>query len=200
MLGRALAVTGEEISGTGVLPTAPGRQPARQREMVERDHRRQAILVARGEHPPVVLELRAREEALLGLDARPLDGEAVRVEAERGEELDVVGVAVVVVARVSRRLGEQRRLDVLEQPVVVVDVVAFDLVGRRRRAPQESLREAFRHRPLRVAAGGRPGQRRRAGGHEKLSPIHLRSFLAFGARSGAFPLPLRLRFIRRRDV
>ena len=44
-----------------------------------------------------------------------------------------------VVAGVAGRLAEQRPRRVLEQPEVAVGVVAFDLVRRRRGAPDESL-------------------------------------------------------------
>ena len=91
------------------------------------------------EHAPVVVELRVREEALLRLDARPLDREAVGVEAEARHERDVVLVAVVVIAGVAGRLGEHRRLHVLEHPEVAVDVVALDLVRGRRDAPEKPL-------------------------------------------------------------
>ena len=171
--GRALAVAGEQVACRRVLPPARRRQPARQREVVEGDHRCQMALVARRQHPPVVVELRAGKETLLRLDARPLDREAVRVEAEPREELDVVGVAVVMIAGVARRLGEQRRLDVLEKPVVVVDVVSFDLVRRGRRAPQEPLGEDLCPGTGRPPARGGPDERRGARAHEEAPTIHL---------------------------
>ena len=54
---------------------------------------------------------------------------------------DVLGVPVVVVAGVTRGLGEQRVLGPLERPDVGVDVAALDLVTRGRRAPEEAVRE-----------------------------------------------------------
>ena len=133
--------------------------------MPERDHGQKAVLATRRRHPPVMVELGLREEARLGLDARPLDGEAVGVEAEAGDEPDVLEVAVVVVARVSGRLGEHRRLRLLEHPQVAVEVVALDLVRGRRDAPQEPFRIALRRENRRRRAArredGRAGTGRR---------------------------------------
>ena len=82
VLRGALAVAHEAIRRGRVLPAADGGEPARRREVLERDQRRQAVLVAAGEHAAVVIERGDRERALLRLDARPLDREAVGVEAE----------------------------------------------------------------------------------------------------------------------
>jgi hypothetical protein len=129
------------------------------------------VVAARGRHPTVVVELGRREVALLRLDARPLDGEPVGVEPEAGNELDVVEVSVVVVARVARGLGEHGRLQVLEHPLVAVEVVALDLVRGRGHAPEEPLRVAIRREALRrgpawpdddaeTRSGDEPGSRR----------------------------------------
>ena len=56
------------------------------------------MLATGGEHAPVVVERGVRELAVLGLDARPLDREPVRAEAEIGEQRDVLRVAPEVVA------------------------------------------------------------------------------------------------------
>ena len=90
--------------------------------------RRDLVLVTACEHAAVMVECGARELAGLGLDARPFDREAVGVEAEPREHRDVVGVAMVLVAGVARRLDERRAGRVLEHPEVAVDVVALDLV------------------------------------------------------------------------
>lgn len=72
---------------------------------------------------------------MLGLDARPLDGEPIRVQTEAGEEPDVIGIAVIVIAGVAGWLDKQSGSDVLEDPQVAVYVVAFYLVCGRRRTP-----------------------------------------------------------------
>ena len=61
-------------------------------------------LVAGRAHAAVVIERGARELAFLGLDAAPLEREAVGAEAEIGAEADIFGVAVPVVAGVAARL------------------------------------------------------------------------------------------------
>ncbi len=99
--------------------------------------RRDLVIVTACEHAAVMVECGERELAGLGLDASPFDREAVTVEAEPREHRDVVGVAMVLVARVARRLDERRAGRVLEHPVVAVEVVALDLVGGRRGAPKK---------------------------------------------------------------
>src|SRR5438105_15810559 len=52
--------------------------------------------------------------------------------------------AVIVIAGVERWLDEQGGLDVLENPEVAVNVVAFDLVGRGGGSPQKSVVKGIR--------------------------------------------------------
>src|SRR4029450_6856691 len=79
----------------------------------------------------------AGELAVLGLDPAPLQREAVRGEAQLGEEADVVREAVVVVAGVAAGLSTRRARRVLPCPPVVVPVVALPL-GRRGGAPEKA--------------------------------------------------------------
>src|SRR4029077_1161813 len=67
--GGARAEAGEALRGLGRGPAAARGHPARRREMVEGDDRREAVLTAGGAYPPVVLERRPRPLALLRLDA-----------------------------------------------------------------------------------------------------------------------------------
>ena len=69
-------------------------------------------------------------------------------QAGVGEQLDVFGVAVVAVAGVAGQLHAGHQL--LACPPVAVDVVAFDLVPGRSRAPQEVLGESGHLRSFRV--------------------------------------------------
>ena len=108
---------------------------------MEGDDWRQAVLVAGCEHPPVVVELSVGELALGRLDPGPLDPEPERVEAQARNQLDVFAVAVVEVARVSRRLTAGTSIGVLPAPPVAVDVPALDLVSRLRGAEEEPGRE-----------------------------------------------------------
>ena len=137
MRSRALAVSGEQLGGLFLFPSAVARDPSRRGEMMKGYDRRDLVLVAACEHAAVMVERGARELAALGLDAGPFDREAIGVEAEPREHRDVVGVAMILVARVARRLDERRPGRVLEHPVVAIDVVALDLMGGSRGAPKK---------------------------------------------------------------
>ena len=139
---RPLAEAREALGRPRLLPSSIRGDPARGGEVVERQQRHEPVLVARVEHAPVVIERRPRELALLGLDPRPLDREAVGAEPERRDRRDVLGVAVVVVAGIARPLAVVRPGHVLEQPAVVVDVASLDLVGRGGGTPEEAVGEA----------------------------------------------------------
>jgi hypothetical protein len=116
-------------------------QPPGDREVVKGDDRHHAVLVAGVEHAPVVGQRGARELALGRLDARPLEAEPERVEAEAGQHGDVVSVAVIEVACVARRLAAGRGLDVLPPPPVGVRVAPLSLVGGDGGAEQEAFGE-----------------------------------------------------------
>lgn len=78
-----------------------------------------------------------RQQGRVGLEV------AVGIQSEAGEHLYVVGVAVVVVAGVARRLGEDRRLDAFKHPNIAVDAVAFDLMRCRGGPPEKSFWDTF---------------------------------------------------------
>ena len=84
-----------------------------------------------------MIEDRCGELALLRLDPGPLHREAIRIQTQPRQGGDVLRIAVIVVAGVTRRLGEDRVRKMLEQPAVAIDVVALHLVGRRRSAPKK---------------------------------------------------------------
>ncbi len=86
---HGLAVAGEAGRRAGVQPPPAGREPAGEGEVVQRHHRRQAGLAHRVGHPPVVVELALRDDALLGLDPRPLDRVPVGVQPKAGQHRDV---------------------------------------------------------------------------------------------------------------
>ena len=119
------ACLGEPLGGGEVLQGDDGGDPAVQ---------------ARVDDATVVGELRPGEPSADRLDARPLEAESVGREAGVGQQLDVLGVAVVAVAGVAGQLHARHQL--LACPPVAVDVVAFDLVPGRSRAPQEVLGES----------------------------------------------------------
>src|SRR5580693_7213551 len=137
MVSRALAVSREQPRSFFVFPSAVAGDPSRRSEMMKGYDGRDLMLVTAREHAAVMVECGARELARLRLDAGPFDGKAVGVEAEPREHRDVVGVAMVLIAGVARRLDERRPRRVLENPVVAIEVVALDLVGGGRCAPQK---------------------------------------------------------------
>ena len=83
--------------------------------------------------------------SLFRLDACPLDGEAIAVEAQLGQEGDVLRVAVIVVTRISRWLRENRPRQVLQQPEVAINVVPFHLVSSGGSSPQKAFWEFYLH-------------------------------------------------------
>ena len=105
MLDRALAVAREPVDDLRRFPTAERRDPARVREVVERDDRLHALLVAFGEDAPVVVEGGDGELAVLGFDAGPLDRESVGAEAVIAHQGDVVGIEVEAVRAVAGGLA-----------------------------------------------------------------------------------------------
>src|ERR1700730_9746901 len=113
-------------------------QPQRQREVVEGEDGEDAVLVARREHPAVMLERRARELPFGGLDARPLDAESEGVEPEVALQRDVLSIAVVEVAGVAGRLPARGAGLVLPPPPVAVGVAALDLGAGDRGAEDEA--------------------------------------------------------------
>src|SRR5438094_1336535 len=116
-------------------------QPARQREVVERHDRRQPMLAAAEQYPTVVIQRGPREFALFGLDPRPLDAQAQRVEAEPRHQGDVVAMAVVEIAGVTGGLDAGCASRVFPRPPVAVDIAPLDLVSRLRGAEQKALGE-----------------------------------------------------------
>ena len=86
MADGALAVAQEVVDVGAFLPSSVGGEPARRGEVVEGDARSDAVLVATGQHAPVVIERRDREVTPFRLDAGPLDREAVGLEAELAQQ------------------------------------------------------------------------------------------------------------------
>ena len=159
---RALAEAREPIGGLGVRPTAARRRPARRREVMEGDDRRDAARAARAAHAEVMIERRGRELAVLGLDPAPLEREAVRPVAVTRREREVLVEPLVMEAGVAAHgaVGDHARL-MLESPPVVVRVAAFDLVGRGGGAPEEAGREAA------IARARAVGHRRKVAGRRE---------------------------------
>src|SRR5207253_7201604 len=73
MFGDALAIAGKEPRRLGLFPATVRRDPQRRSEMMKGDDRRDPVLMARREHPPIMIEVGERKLAFVGLDPRPLD-------------------------------------------------------------------------------------------------------------------------------
>src|SRR5438874_2572677 len=82
-----------------VCPSTLAREPQRACEVMQRDHRLDPLLSQLTEYVAVVPDLPRIELALRGFDARPLDRQAVCVLVQLAQELEVLAVAVIVVAR-----------------------------------------------------------------------------------------------------
>jgi hypothetical protein len=108
---------------------------------------------------------------VLGLDARPLDAEAERVQAERSDRRHVVRLAVVEVARVGARLPEHRVRQVLEHPNVARDVrqlcAGFELTPDDARRPHRPARRLGYYRPRSAPAGHSRREQRGIGGDRR---------------------------------
>src|SRR6266446_6118954 len=116
----AFAIAREQSRGLARFPSAARGQPSRRGEMMQRHDRFQPVLLARGEHPPVVFELRERKLTLFGFDTRPFDREAVSVEAKFCEQRHIIRVAMVMIAGVARGFGVDSTIEMLEQPRIAV--------------------------------------------------------------------------------
>src|ERR1700757_4026893 len=104
--------------------------------MMQRHDRLEPVLLARREHPAVVFKLRERKLALFGFDTRPFDRKAVGIEAESREQRHVIAVTMIMIASVAGGFGIDSAVEMLEQPRIAVCIATFDLMCRRRRAPQ----------------------------------------------------------------
>ena len=149
-LEHEFRVRGEIVGALPALPaTVAVLERLRQIPVVERDHRRDAVLQAFIDD--VIVKLDAffiRLAAALGQHARPRDGKAVRLQPHLAHERDVFLVAVVVVdgdvaVRPLERLAGDPDEFVPDAPALAVLVVgALDLVRSRRRAPEETVLHA----------------------------------------------------------
>ncbi len=145
--GRPLHEAGKALGGVGCLPSPAGGEPQRGREVVEGDDGQDPVAVTGGTHSAVVLQRGDGELPFGGLNAAPLQREAVGAEAHVGHELEVLAPAVKGVTRVTARLNGARRRVVFPRPPVVVHVSALNLVRRRGDAPGEARWE-LEHRLL----------------------------------------------------
>ena len=146
------------------LPAAECREPPGIREVVERHHGRDGARATGEEHLAVVVDRRFVVATLLGLDAAPLEGEAVGAEAHGAKEVQVLLVALPVTACRSGAVAvPDLPGELLPIPPVVPVVAALHLVSGRGRSPEKAARASWiRHAPPGSRSGVRdkePGPR-----------------------------------------
>lgn len=121
------------------LPAALGNQPFGAGEMQQRHNGFHTVRLAAGNDLAVMLDLGRVKLALLRLDARPLDGEAVGVQARIGQQFNVLLILIIMVAGNAARLGKAGVGQLLLRPVVGMDIVTLDLMGGSSRADKETF-------------------------------------------------------------
>ena len=139
-------VLGEPVRDVAIEPAAARVERLGEIPVVERDHWRDVLGEERVDR--ACRRRRARGVDLaraLWEDSSPVDAEAVRREPELGHQVDIGGVAVVVIGGdVARVVVDDVARDVAEvlpdaRPRAVRERRPFDLIRRRGGAPQESL-------------------------------------------------------------
>src|SRR5262249_5087637 len=142
--GGERGVLGEPFGRSADGPAAVVLQFLRQVPVVERDRGRDAVRGELVEQRPVVVQAALVDGTpAAGLDPRPGDGEAVGGQAQGGEQLDVLAVAVVRIA------GD------------VAGVAASDLAwGVAEGIPHRGAPAVLGYRSLDLVRGGRcaPGE------------------------------------------
>ena len=126
------------------FPAALADDPDRAGEVEQGHDGFNAVFPAAADHLPIVLNLLIVEYAVLGLDSRPLNGEAIGIQTGFPHQPDIFGIAVVVVAGNAAffLIGGMGHL--LLGPAVGVGVVALHLMGSGGGADEKAFRE-FAH-------------------------------------------------------
>ena len=149
-LGHRRGVERERLGRVTGAPSAPFLQRLRQVPVVKRHERPDAGLEERVDEPLVEIEPGVVDRAAaVGQNARPRDRETVRTDPERAHQGDVFAPAVIVIAGHARvrTIGDvpgDRREAVPDRFAAPAFVDRpFDLVRRRRDAPQEVVGEGL---------------------------------------------------------
>jgi len=133
--GRPLAVAGRSAPRSS-RPPARRLRPTRAREVVKRHHGRESWVAGGADHPPVVIRVATVKLAVPG-STRAHSTENVCVETEFRRGAHVVGVAVVMVAGIARRLCTAD-VGSCSHAHSRCSSAALDLMSGRCRAPDES--------------------------------------------------------------
>ena len=120
-------------------PPAASREPGRVREVMERNQRLDVSLAQRRNDVDIVIQRFAVPYAFLGLDSAPFDRKPMGVVTPGSREIEVLAVALVVIAGNPRL--ERQLTALLVLPPVIPTVVALDLMSRRRGTPKKRFRE-----------------------------------------------------------
>src|SRR3989344_9566979 len=116
------------------------RKPRRYREMPHIHYRGETALLQRPQDFAVVFYLRFVEPPLFRLDARPLDGEAMARVAQRARYIEVLLIAVIMIACAPCR--RHFPLAPRSRPIPILNS-AFHLIGGGRCAPDKSVGKGF---------------------------------------------------------
>ena len=141
-------VFGEPLRDLRIEPPAEIVQRGRQVPVIEGDQRLDPVREERVDEPVVKVDAGGiRSTSSPGHHAAPRDAEPVCVDPEPPHQRDVVGVPAVVVTGDVARLAVVHAVRRVREavpdagPGAVGERRALDLVGRRRRAPEEVVRE-----------------------------------------------------------
>lgn len=107
---------------------------------MQRHHRHKTVLLAGQQHISVVLNLLAREDALLRLDPCPFDGETVTVETQLCQKRDILAIAVIMIAGEPARFFIKAARNLLHDPGIGVGVVSLYLGSGSRGSPEKEIR------------------------------------------------------------
>ena len=142
-------VLGEPVRDVAIEPAAAVVERFGEIPVVERDHRRDVLREERVDEFVVEGDAGGVDLArALWEDASPVDAEAIRREPELGHQVDIGGVAVVVIGGDVARIvvddvaGRVTELLPDARPRTIRERRPFDLIRRRGGAPQKSIGKA----------------------------------------------------------
>ena len=132
-------IPGKIGGGSVRLPAALADQPDGAGKVMQGHDGLQAVFLAAADHIPVMRRFLFAEYAFLRLDPRPFDGKAIGVQPGFRHQLDILFIAVVVVAGNPAGLHKAGMGHLFLRPIVAVRIIALHLMGRCGRAQQEIL-------------------------------------------------------------
>ena len=147
-LGDGAGIVGEFLRGVAIAPAALILERLRQVPVIEAQPRRDGARRKPVDQPIVEIKTaRLHDAGAIGQNARPRRREAIIGEAAAREQLDIFRPAMIVVAGdvagiVALHPSRRMRKDVPDAFAAAVEIDrAFDLIARRRSAPNEIFRK-----------------------------------------------------------